>query len=46
MTEQGIHRSFAEVLQFPDYFGRSWDALVDSVSWIVRRSRSGLGSPT
>ena len=29
MTEQGIHRSFAEVLQFPGYFGRNWDALVD-----------------
>ncbi|WP_280878607.1 barstar family protein [Streptomyces pseudovenezuelae] len=28
-TEQGIHGSFAEVLQFPAYFGRNWDALVD-----------------
>jgi hypothetical protein len=29
MTEDGIYRSFAEVLRFPGYFGRNWDALVD-----------------
>ncbi|MEU5957275.1 barstar family protein [Streptomyces sp. NPDC047525] len=29
MTEQGIYGSFAEALQFPSYFGRNWDAMVD-----------------
>jgi hypothetical protein len=29
MTEQGVHRTFAEALRFPGYFGRNWDALVD-----------------
>ncbi|MFB7083986.1 barstar family protein [Streptomyces sp. NPDC056296] len=29
VTEQGIHRSFAAALQFPKYYGRNWDALVD-----------------
>ncbi|MGW3447899.1 barstar family protein [Streptomyces sp. NPDC001076] len=29
MTAQDVFRTFAEVLQFPGYFGRNWDALVD-----------------
>ncbi|MFG2649813.1 barstar family protein [Streptomyces sp. NPDC048436] len=29
MTEQGIHHAFAQALQFPGYYGRNWDALVD-----------------
>ncbi|MDT9700838.1 barstar family protein [Streptomyces sp. P17] len=29
MTERGIYDSFAEVLKFPGYFGRNWDAMVD-----------------
>ncbi|MEV6765356.1 barstar family protein [Streptomyces sp. NPDC051105] len=29
LTEQGVFRSFAEVLRFPGYFGRNWDAVVD-----------------
>ncbi|QEU92551.1 barstar family protein [Streptomyces kanamyceticus] len=29
MTEQGVHRAFAEALRFPGYYGRNWDALVD-----------------
>lgn len=28
-TEQGVYQVFAETLQFPGYFGRNWDALVD-----------------
>ncbi|MGW1216263.1 barstar family protein [Streptomyces sp. NPDC002499] len=28
-TEERIFGSFAEVLRFPAYFGRNWDALVD-----------------
>ncbi|MEV5955889.1 barstar family protein [Streptomyces sp. NPDC051987] len=28
MTEQGVHRTFAETLRFAGYFGRNWDALV------------------
>ncbi|MEU0968436.1 barstar family protein [Streptomyces sp. NPDC005917] len=29
VTEQGVYRTFAEVLCFPGYFGRNWDAVVD-----------------
>ncbi|MFD4629656.1 barstar family protein [Streptomyces sp. NPDC058284] len=29
MTEQSVYRVFAEALQFPGYFGRNWDAMVD-----------------
>ncbi|MEU5688641.1 hypothetical protein DEJ48_11880 [Streptomyces venezuelae] len=28
-TEQGVCQAFAETLQFPGYFGRNWDAVVD-----------------
>ncbi|GLW51948.1 hypothetical protein Stsp02_76080 [Streptomyces sp. NBRC 14336] len=29
MTEQGVYAAFARALQFPGYFGRNWDAMVD-----------------
>jgi RNAse (barnase) inhibitor barstar len=43
MTEQGIYRSFAEALQFPDYFGRNWDALVDCLDDLCGAVTGGVG---
>ncbi|WP_078492349.1 barstar family protein [Streptomyces yerevanensis] len=43
MAEQGIYRSFAEVLQFPDYFGRNWDALVDCLDDLCGAVTGGVG---
>ncbi|MFJ6084323.1 barstar family protein [Streptomyces sp. NPDC092369] len=43
MTEEGIYRSFAEVLQFPAYFGRNWDALVDCLDDLCGAVTGGVG---
>ncbi|MEV2193103.1 barstar family protein [Streptomyces phaeochromogenes] len=43
MTEQGIHRSFAEVLQFPGYFGKNWDALMDCLDDLCGAVTGGVG---
>ncbi|MGW0868784.1 barstar family protein [Streptomyces sp. NPDC002611] len=43
MTEEGIYRSFAEVLQFPGYFGRNWDALVDCLDDLCGEVTGGVG---
>ncbi|WP_328564735.1 barstar family protein [Streptomyces coelicoflavus] len=43
MTEQGIHRCFAEVLQFPGYYGANWDALVDCLSDLCGEVTGGVG---
>ncbi len=43
VTEQGIHRSFAEVLQFPSYYGANWDALVDCLSDLCGTVTGGVG---
>ncbi|MBV1939936.1 barstar family protein [Streptomyces sp. BV286] len=42
-TEQGIHRAFAEVLQFPGYYGRNWDALVDCLDDLCGAVTGGVG---
>ncbi|OSC72702.1 hypothetical protein CJI59_05235 [Streptomyces sp. Alain-F2R5] len=42
-TEQGIHRSFAEALQFPGYYGANWDALVDCLSDLCGAVTGGVG---
>ncbi|MEV0218684.1 barstar family protein [Streptomyces sp. NPDC050704] len=43
MTEQGVYRSFVEVLQFPGYFGRNWDALVDCLDDLCGAVTGGVG---
>ncbi|MGW7338040.1 barstar family protein [Streptomyces sp. NPDC054808] len=43
VTEQGIHRAFAEVLQFPGYYGANWDALVDCLSDLCGEVTGGVG---
>ncbi|MFH9062182.1 barstar family protein [Streptomyces coeruleorubidus] len=43
MTEDGLYRSFAEVLQFPGYFGRNWDALVDCLDDLCGTVTGGVG---
>ncbi|MGW1053947.1 barstar family protein [Streptomyces sp. NPDC002521] len=43
MTEQGVYRAFAEVLQFPGYFGRNWDALVDCLDDLCGAVTGGVG---
>lgn len=43
MTEQGIHRAFAETLQFPGYYGRNWDALVDCLDDLCGAVTSHVG---
>ncbi|MFF7732564.1 MULTISPECIES: barstar family protein [unclassified Streptomyces] len=42
-TEEGIHRSFAETLKFPGYFGRNWDALVDCLDDLCGEVTGGVG---
>ncbi|MGX1118664.1 hypothetical protein RKD37_004027 [Streptomyces ambofaciens] len=42
-TEQGIHRSFAQALQFPGYYGANWDALVDCLSDLCGAATGGVG---
>ncbi|MFJ2818362.1 barstar family protein [Streptomyces sp. NPDC087294] len=44
MTAQGVYRSFAETLQFPDYFGMNWDAVVDCLDSLCGAvTGSGVG---
>ncbi len=43
VTEQGIHRSFAETLGFPGYYGANWDALVDCLSDLCGAVTGGVG---
>ncbi|MFJ2773644.1 barstar family protein [Streptomyces sp. NPDC087300] len=43
MTEQGIHRAFAESLAFPGYYGRNWDALVDCLDDLCGAVTGGVG---
>ncbi|OUD02841.1 barstar family protein [Streptomyces swartbergensis] len=43
VTEEGIYRSFAEVLQFPGYFGRNWDAMVDCLDDLCGEVTGGVG---
>ncbi|MEU9455180.1 barstar family protein [Streptomyces sp. NPDC048277] len=43
VTEQGVYRSFAEVLQFPGYFGRNWDAVVDCLDGLCGAVTGGVG---
>ncbi|UIR18829.1 barstar family protein [Streptomyces spinosirectus] len=43
MTEQEIFSSFAKVLQFPGYFGRNWDAMVDCLDDLCGAVTGGVG---
>lgn len=43
MTEQGIFSSFAKALQFPSYFGRNWDAMVDCLDDLCGAITGGVG---
>ncbi|MBC2908238.1 barstar family protein [Streptomyces cupreus] len=43
MTEEGIYDTFAEVLQFPGYFGRNWDAMVDCLDDLCGAVTGGVG---
>lgn len=43
MTEQGIFSSFAAALQFPGYFGKNWDALVDCLDDLCGAVTGGVG---
>lgn len=43
MTEQGIYAAFAGALQFPGYFGRNWDALVDCLDDLCGAVTGGVG---
>ncbi|WP_405733043.1 barstar family protein [Streptomyces sp. NBC_00028] len=42
-TEQGIYGAFAETLQFPGYFGRNWDAMVDCLDDLCGAATGGVG---
>ncbi|WP_282703321.1 barstar family protein [Streptomyces sp. CC219B] len=43
LTEQGIYAAFAEALQFPGYFGRNWDAMVDCLDDLCGAVTRGVG---
>jgi RNAse (barnase) inhibitor barstar len=43
MTEQEIFSSFADALQFPGYFGRNWDAMVDCLDDLCGAVTGGVG---
>ncbi|WP_432118402.1 barstar family protein [Streptomyces sp. bgisy032] len=43
LTEEAICRTFAEVLRFPGYFGRNWDALVDCLDDLCGEVTGGVG---
>ncbi|WP_399888137.1 barstar family protein [Streptomyces sp. BBFR51] len=43
LDEQGIHRSFAETLRFPGYYGNNWDALVDCLHDLCGEVTGGVG---
>ncbi|WAZ23393.1 barstar family protein [Streptomyces cinnabarinus] len=43
MTERGIYETFAEVLGFPGYFGRNWDAMVDCLDDLCGAVTGGVG---
>jgi hypothetical protein len=44
ITERGIFSSFADVLQFPGYFGKNWDALVDCLGDLCGAVTGGVGA--
>ncbi|MGC0330209.1 hypothetical protein RKD23_003199 [Streptomyces sp. SAI-170] len=44
LTERGIYDTFAEVLRFPGYFGRNWDALVDCLDDLCGEVTGGVGA--
>lgn len=43
LEEQGVHRSFAEALRFPGYYGRNWDAMVDCLDDLCEEVTGGTG---
>jgi hypothetical protein len=43
LTEWGIYATFADVLRFPGYFGRNWDALVDCLDDLCGAVTGGVG---
>ncbi|MEU6826290.1 barstar family protein [Streptomyces atriruber] len=43
LTEQALHRTFAQTLQFPGYYGRNWDALVDCLDDLCGAVTGGVG---
>ena len=43
ITEEGVYRSFAEVLQFPGHFGRNWDSVVDCLDDLCGAVTGGVG---
>ncbi|MFJ8085037.1 barstar family protein [Streptomyces sp. NPDC096205] len=43
LTERGIYDTFADVLRFPGYFGRNWDALVDCLDDLCGEVTGGVG---
>ncbi|CCK28216.1 hypothetical protein BN159_3837 [Streptomyces davaonensis JCM 4913] len=43
MTEQRIYTAFAQALQFPGYFGRNWDAMVDCLDDLCGAVTGGVG---
>jgi hypothetical protein len=43
LTERGIYDTFADVLCFPGYFGRNWDALVDCLDDLCGAVTGGVG---
>lgn len=43
LTEHGVYAAFAEGLQFPGYFGRNWDAMVDCLDDLCGAVTGGVG---
>ncbi|MBM7169946.1 barstar family protein [Streptomyces sp. G44] len=43
MTEQAVHRAFAESFRFPGYYGHNWDALVDCLDDLCGAVTRGVG---
>ncbi|WP_419796423.1 barstar family protein [Streptomyces fuscus] len=43
MTEIGVYGTFAELLQFPAYFGCNWDAMVDCLDDLCGAVTGGVG---
>ncbi|MET9991109.1 barstar family protein [Streptomyces mutabilis] len=43
VDEESVHRSFADVLRFPGYYGKNWDALVDCLDDLCGEVTGGVG---